>query len=88
MRLKAHHIRVSMIEDSDPTDNGIAERVNGIIKNEFLDPLPTPKNLQKALPLVEHAVLTYNTLRPHLSLQMRTPAQVYWDDREQALTSP
>ncbi len=77
LRLKSHSIRISMTEDSDPTDNGVAERVNGIIKNEFLDPLPTPKNLQEALPMVEHAILTYNTLRPHLSLQMRTPAQVY-----------
>ena len=76
-RLRSHHIRISMTEDGDPTDNGMAERVNGIVKNEFLDPLPTPKNLQEALPLVEHAVLTYNTLRPHLSFDMRTPAQVY-----------
>ena len=79
-RLRSHHIRISMTEDGDPTDNGMAERVNGIVKNEFLDPLPTPKNLREALPMVEHAVLTYNTLRPHLSLGMRTPAQVYRED--------
>ena len=75
--LKAHHIRISMTEDSNPTDNGLAERVNGIIKNEFLEPLPTPRTLHEALPLVDHAVHTYNTLRPHISLGMRTPAQVY-----------
>ena len=75
--LKAHHIRISMTEDSNPTDNGLAERVNGIIKNEFLEPLPTPQNLQEAWPLVDHAVRTYNTLRPHINLNMRTPAQVY-----------
>ena len=76
-QLKEHHIRISMTEDSNPTDNGMAERVNGIIKNEFLEPLQTPKNLLEALPLVDHAVRTYNTLRPHLNLNMRTPAQVY-----------
>ena len=70
-----------MTEDSNPTDNGMAERVNGIIKNEFLDPKPTPKNLAEALPLVENAVNTYNTLRPHLSLDMRTPAQVYVENK-------
>ena len=80
-RLKDHHIRISMTEDSNPTDNGMAERVNGIIKNEFLDPKPTPKNLAEALPLVENAVNTYNTLRPHLSLDMRTPAQVYVENK-------
>ena len=75
--LKAHHIRISMTEDSNPTDNGLAERVNGIIKNEFLEPLPTPRTLHEALPLVDHSVHTYNTLRPHISREMRTPAQVY-----------
>ena len=75
--LKDHHIRISMTEDSNPTDNGMAERVNGIIKNEFLEPLPTPKNLLEAMPIVDHAIRMYNTLRPHLSLNMRTPAQVY-----------
>ena len=78
--LKAHHIRISMTEDSNPTDNGLAERVNGIIKNEFLEPLPTPRNLQEAWPLVDHAVRTYNTLRPHINLNMRTPAQVYGEN--------
>ena len=66
-----------MTEDNNPTDNGLAERVNGIIKNEFLEPLPTPRTLHEALLLVDHAVHTYNTLRPHTSLGMRTPAQVY-----------
>ena len=79
--LKEHHIRVSMTEDSNPTDNGMAERVNGIIKNEFLEPLPTPKNLLEAIPLVDHAIHTYNTLRPHLNLNMRTPAQVYEENK-------
>ena len=77
-QLKEHHIRISMTEDSNPTDNAVAERVNGIIKNEFLDPLPTPRNWQEAIPLVDHAVPTYNTLRPHLSLGMKTPAQLYY----------
>ena len=80
LRLKSHSIRISMTEDSNPTDNGVAERVNGIIKNEFLEPLPTPRTLQEALPMVQHAVHTYNHLRPHLSLDMRTPAQVYMGD--------
>ena len=69
-----------MTEDSNPTDNGVAERVNGIIKNEFLEPLLMPHNIQEAQPMVQHAVYTYNHLRPHLSLDMRTPAQVYMGD--------
>ena len=80
-QLKSHHIRISMTEDSNPTDNGMAERVNGIIKNEFLDPQPTPRNLLAAQPLVDHAIRTYNTIRPHLNLHMRTPAQVYLENK-------
>lgn len=80
LRLKSHSIRISMTEDSNPTDNGVAERVNGIIKNEFLEPLLMPHNIQEAQPMVQHAVYTYNHLRPHLSLDMRTPAQVYMGD--------
>ena len=77
MRLKEHHILISMTEDSNPTDNGMAERVNGIVKNEFLEPLPTPRNLQEAIPLVDNAIHLYNNVRPHMSLHMQTPASVY-----------
>jgi transposase InsO family protein len=66
-----------MTEDSNPTDNGLAERVNGIIKNEFLEPLQTPRNLQDAIPLVDNAIHLYNNVRPHMSLNMQTPASVY-----------
>ena len=76
-RLKNHHIRISMTEDGNPTDNAQAERVNGIIKNEFLDTQPTPQNMQKAQILIDHAILTYNTMRPHMKLNMCTPEMVY-----------
>ena len=66
-----------MTEDSNPTDNGLAERVNGIIKNEFLEPLQTPRNIQEAIPLVDNAIHLYNNVRPHMSLHMQTPASVY-----------
>ena len=75
--LTNHHIRISMTEDGNPTDNALAERVNGIIKGEFIDPYPTPKNLQEVTAIIETAIRCYNTLRPHLSLNMQTPMQVY-----------
>lgn len=75
--LKEHSILISMTEDSNPTDNGLAERVNGIIKNEFLEPLQTPRNLQEVIPLVDNAIHLYNNVRPHMSLHMQTPASVY-----------
>jgi len=54
-----------MTEDSNPTDSGVAERVNGIIKNEFLEPLPTPRNLQEALPMCSTQyilIITYDLI--------------------------
>ena len=39
--LKAHGIRISMTECGDPKDNAVAERVNGIIKNELLKDMVT-----------------------------------------------
>ena len=44
--LHDHNIRISMCEDYNPTDNGLAERVNGTIKTEWLYPLPLLKDLQ------------------------------------------
>lgn len=75
--LREHHIRVSMTEDSNPTDNGLAERVNGILKGEFIEQMPLPNDLQEAHPIVNHAITIYNNVRPHLSLAMQTPAFVY-----------
>lgn len=66
-----------MTEDSNPTDNGLAERVNGILKGEFIEQMPLPNDLQEARPVVNHAITIYNNVRPHLSLAMKTPAFVY-----------
>lgn len=76
--LHDHHIRISMTEDGNPTDNALAERTNGIIKGEFIEPLPAMQDMREAAERVAHAVHTYNTLRPHRSLGMQTPAMVYY----------
>jgi putative transposase len=34
---ESHHIAISMTQDYKPTDNAVAERVNGILKGEWLD---------------------------------------------------
>jgi putative transposase len=72
MKTLGPDIRVSMTEKSDPLENAIAERVNGILKNELLHrPF---ENLTDARAEVATAVSTYNHLRPHLSIDMLTPA--------------
>ena len=47
-RLKEFGINISMTEDGTPTDNAIAERVNGIIKQEWLYRMKRPNNFAEA----------------------------------------
>jgi transposase InsO family protein len=72
VKLLGDKIRISMTEKGDPLENAIAERVNGIIKIEFLD--KRFGNLTEARLEVARAVSTYNDLRPHQSIDMLTPA--------------
>lgn len=70
--LQEHHIDISMTQNSDPRDNAIAERVNGILKTELLPEVFTDITAAKAA--IAAAVNTYNYLRPHNSIDMLTPA--------------
>jgi len=70
--LEGNSITISMTEKGDPYENAIAERVNGILKGEFgLD--GEFKNFEQAQAAVDHAVQTYNNLRPHASCNYLTP---------------
>ncbi|MGN0351036.1 MAG: IS3 family transposase [Roseburia sp.] len=66
---------ISMTEDYKPTDNAVAERVNGIIKQEWLYRMKRPKNIQEARKIIGDIVNFYNTKRPHMSNNMMTPVQ-------------
>lgn len=69
--LKSNHITPSMTEGYDCYQNALAERINGILKQEFL--IYKCKNKIVLNRLIKEAVDTYNNLRPHLSLNMQTP---------------
>jgi putative transposase len=67
---------ISMTEHGDPYENAIAERVNGILKEEFhLD--RGFKNFELAKEATEKAVTTYNEQRPHSSCNYLTPNQAH-----------
>lgn len=68
-------VHISMTEKSDPLENAIAERVNGIIKQEYL--LEKYRNLVEARRAVAEAVSFYNYERPHSSIDMLTPAEAH-----------
>lgn len=74
--LSSNNISISMTEQYDPYENAIAERVNGILKDEFgLDKLfKSNKELHQQL---RQSIYAYNHLRPHLSLHMMTPIQAH-----------
>jgi transposase InsO family protein len=78
MKLIGRDIRVSMSEKSDPLENAIAERVNGILKQELL--AKSYSSFVEASRQVGQAVSTYNHLRPHLSIDMLTPAEAHTHD--------
>lgn len=62
--LTQNNIKISMTENGDPLENPVAERVNGILKEEYLRHYPLT-NLNQAIVLVDDVVDRYNRLRPH-----------------------
>lgn len=70
--LKENNVKISMTENGDPYENAIAERVNGILKYEFLI-IDGFKNHLQALEVISESINIYNESRPHLSCQMLTP---------------
>lgn len=73
--LKKGNIIPSMTEGYDCYQNALAERVNGILKQEFLiEKCNTKKELEL---LIKESIEIYNNQRPHLSLKMMTPSAVH-----------
>lgn len=74
--LQQNSITISMTEDGNPYDNAIAERVNGILKDEFgLDEVF--ENLKQAHLQTAQSIASYNDLRPHMSNHLLTPKQMH-----------
>jgi putative transposase len=64
-----------MSERSNPLENSVAERVNGILKHELLE--ARFADFAAATEAVAEAVSTYNNLRPHSSINMLTPVAAH-----------
>lgn len=76
--LQDNNIKVSMTENGDPRENAIAERINGIIKHEYLEGHRV-NNADDTKELVRGAVELYNTDRPHMSIGNLTPDLVHFN---------
>ena len=69
--LEKSKILPSMTDGYDCYQNALAERINGILKGEFLiNRCNTGKELKL---LIAESIITYNNKRPHLSLKYKTP---------------
>lgn len=74
--LEENGIRISMTEENHCYENAIAERINGILKTEFMlgEKLPS---IAVAKELVKDSIKTYNEERLHMSLDYQTPEYKY-----------
>ena len=73
--LKSNNIRISMTESGDPKDNAEAERLNNTIKNELWKDVRFT-SIREVIDKLQDTVYFYNNERPHMSLDMKTPAEV------------
>jgi len=74
--LKKNGFRISMTENGNPLDNAIAERINGILKVEWLYEMNF-KIKKQVKAQVKKVIEIYNTERPHSSVGMLTPQQAH-----------
>lgn len=69
-------IKISMTENGDPLENAVAERVNGIIKDEYLENYRID-SINEAKELLKSVIDLYNNERPHMSISNFTPNHIH-----------
>lgn len=83
--LTRNNIKCSMTQNSDPYENAVAERINGILKQEFL--IDTyHQDLSTMKTIIKETVHIYNSQRPHYSNHMLTPEQMHNQNKVQMRT--
>jgi putative transposase len=65
-----------MTQNGDPLENPVAERINGILKHEYIDHY-TLVDLTRTQELVADIISWYNKLRPHGTINMMTPEEAH-----------
>ena len=74
--LSKNNILCSMTQGYDPYSNAVAERINGIIKNEFeIETYHADLNMMQKI--VAESIQIYNAERPHFSCSLLTPIQMH-----------
>jgi transposase InsO family protein len=74
--LTDYEIRISMTESGDPLENAVAERINGILKTEWLY-VCKPDSWENMTAYVSKVIDLYNNQRPHQSIGYMVPALIH-----------
>ena len=74
--LQENKVKISMTQNGDPKENAIAERVNGILKEEYLCYFKV-SNLEEARKVLEENIKLYNQQRQHMSIGNLTPSFIH-----------
>lgn len=74
--LDNHKVKISMTQKYDPYENAIAERINGILKQEF-DISNHRLHKDEVKKITKNSINIYNKLRPHFSCNLMTPNQAH-----------
>ena len=83
--LTKNNIKCSMTNNGDPYENAVAERINGILKQEFMiDTYHQDLVIMKII--VQEAIGIYNNQRPHYSNYMLTPQLMHNQNKIQMRT--
>ena len=69
-----------MTQSGDPRENALAERLNGILKNELLEQRYV--SFAEAKKAIDKAVQVYNNKRLHSSVDMLTPSEAHYREGE------
>lgn len=75
--LRCANIQISMTENGDPLENAIAERENGILKDEYLWE-QNATSIEEAKLILDRSIELYNFDRPHMSISNLTPYEVHY----------
>lgn len=75
-KLRKSKLKCSMTESYDPYANAIAERVNGILKGEFIG-YKNNFSIEIMRKIISDSINVYNNLRPHYSCFYKTPEQMH-----------
>jgi transposase InsO family protein len=79
--LYQNNFGISMTENGDPYENALAERINGIIKNEF-NLHSSQFGFEQTYNQIRKSINAYNELRPHASCDYLTPNQAHLQSRQ------